>query len=238
MKTTILKLIILTIVFTSCNSDDIIGSGNLIEQSLSIPAFNKIKIISSANINISYSDTQSIVLIADDNLINDISTEVENSTLIIKYKHDNNDYKDESVTLNISLPDINHINVIGNSKFVIFDFSNLNSLSITNIGNTDLFLKDVNNLNDLTINNIGNLKFSSNGNVVDFSIKNSGNQTVNCFDLIAKNCVITSSGNGKTSVFCNDSLNITSSGNEKVFYKGFPIIDIRNIGSGSVTSAN
>ena len=238
MKTKILALLLI-MIFTSCSLDDVVyGSGNLIEQQVTISSFDKIEIISSAAVNLTQANTQSVVLIADDNIINDISTEVRNNTLIIKYKYDNINYRHTSTTLNITLPAINNINVTGSSRFAISNFNDLSNLTVKNTGSMDMLFSNFTNLNEFHLKNTGSLKFRANGTIQKFFISNSGSQKISCFDFITNKCTISNSGSGRIEVFCNDSLNITNTGSIDIYYKGHPSLIIHDTGSGHIENAN
>ncbi len=88
----ITKLILVTItalLFASCNfggnSNSIEGSGNVTTQNRTVTAkFTKIEVQNAIDLVIEQSDSSSIVVEADDNLIDKITTKIENGTLVIE----------------------------------------------------------------------------------------------------------------------------------------------------------
>ena len=58
------------------------------------------------------------------------------------------------------------------------------------------------------------------------------------FDFQVNSCQIENIGSGDIQVYCNESLDITITGDGNVYYKGSPSINVNISGSGKVVDAN
>ncbi len=103
------------------------GNGNIITQTRAENTnFEKIEVSSGIEVAIEQNDTKSITVEADDNLLQFISTKVENGILIIQSKEGYNSTHTPKVT--VKMPVISGLNSSGGSKI-----SSLNTLITTNI---------------------------------------------------------------------------------------------------------
>lgn len=81
-----LLLVILTaIFFSSCRNSGINGSGEIITQErIQTKEFTKVEVNQGIHLVVEQSDEKSVVVEADDNIVEHITTRVENGTLIIE----------------------------------------------------------------------------------------------------------------------------------------------------------
>lgn len=77
-------LMIVNYVLFSCEADDVVsGSGNLITETRTVSVFNKVSSIGVFDINITQGNFQSVEIIADDNIIDYVTTKVVNNELLL-----------------------------------------------------------------------------------------------------------------------------------------------------------
>lgn len=203
-------------ILVSCVTEKVTGSGNFVSESRTVESFTSIANSGSATINVQYGNTQNLTVVADDNILSDVVTRVEDSQLSVELGK-NQSFHNVSLTVNITLPDLNRINNTGSGKFTISGFENLNSLIITNSGSGKMNLKG--STKQLSIENVGSGKFYG-------------------FDFVSENCTINNSGSGKFEVNCSGELVAKNTGSGKVYYKGKPSISFENSGSGKIVDAN
>ncbi|MCK5824610.1 MAG: DUF2807 domain-containing protein [Ichthyobacteriaceae bacterium] len=232
MKKLILSLFIITSVLSSCNDENVKGTGDLSEQERTLASFNEINSSISADVNITYSEKQTVSVTADENIINDLKTVVTNNKLVIEFK--DKSYSNTNITINITLPYIDKITLSGEGHYSITEFSDFKKLKVINSGSMYLNIADLNLFQTLDITNSGEFNFTAVGSVKKLQLTNSGKQTVKCFDFESEKCVIISSGSGKTEINVKDNLDITNSGSEDFYYKGVPGIVIKSTGSGEI----
>ena len=217
MKTS--KIIIsslLSLMFlASCSDDTIIGSGRLVTETRDVSDFTSISSEGVFEINIKESETQSVEVTADDNIIHNVKTTVSGKELSLYLKGDSY----ERITLQSNLE------VVG-----------LNGISNTGVGNINAV--GVNNEGEFRVYNSGTADIMINGESTDLIIMNEGTGDFNGFDFEVKSCEIENVGTGDIEVNCSESLDITITGSGDVYYKGHPTINVKITGSGKVVDAN
>lgn len=176
-----------------CNSDAIVGIGELVEQNIDLDSFTKISLVGQSNITITKGDTQAIKIRAQQNILDVMTHKVSNGEFIIGFE---NNYK------------------IKTSKGVFVDIitpSIISDVSISGVGKIK-----VNKGQQETFN----IAISGDGNVDSFdliadncSIVISG--TGNCNVFASKKLDITIAGVGKISYKGHPDIsqNISGSGN-------------------------
>jgi hypothetical protein len=109
----ITKFIIATVtalLFASCNFNvnSIEGSGNVTKEKRIVQGdFTKVSVSNAIDLVIEQSDVTEIVVEADDNIQKEITTKVENGTLIIKCKY--NSFGDVTKKVTVKMPKINKL---------------------------------------------------------------------------------------------------------------------------------
>lgn len=90
---TVTRIIVTTLIgllFVSCNNMEITGSGNVIEETRNLSGqFTDVEAHSGLDVVIEQSETVSVVVEADDNVMQYIKTSVEGKTLVIRFEKAN-----------------------------------------------------------------------------------------------------------------------------------------------------
>jgi len=217
------KLIYCLLVFTICNSacsddddkDKIIGSNKIISEERDLSDFENIDISSIINVNVSYDEAQSVVVKANDNIINRVRTIVSGNTLLIDLK--DGSYDNISVEIDIKIPDVE---------------------SIDNEGTGNVDLSGFENLDKIDFNSVGTGNITAQGSADDLSIELTGTGSFRGFEFLAKNVNAKLTGTGNIEVFCTEELDGSITGTGNIYYKGNPDIDVTITGIGKVIDAN
>lgn len=199
----------------SCTKDDYTGSGTTISEFRDVNLFSKISSEGTFVVNITQGPTQSLEIIADDNIIDRVRTIVSGDRLKI-YLEDGN-YKNTYLEANITISDLSAIKNEGTGDITVFDFENSGIMEIENIGS-------------------GNIV--SAGYTDNLVIRNEGSGTISFSEFMAANVEIRIEGSGDCEVYCTESLDINIEGSGNVYYKGSPSITMDISGSGQVISMN
>ncbi|MGV9003997.1 head GIN domain-containing protein [Flavobacterium sp.] len=90
----VISAVVIGVLVTSCNGktdfgNSITGSGKVVTEVRNVDSFDKVTVCCGLECEIEQSDVFKVTVEADDNLINDISTRVENGTLIISTNYSN-----------------------------------------------------------------------------------------------------------------------------------------------------
>ena len=206
---------ITAITIASCSKDDYTGSGNAISEFRDVNLFTKISSEGTFVVNITQGPTQSLEIIADDNIIGRVKTAVSDGQLKI-YLEDGN-YKNTYLEANITVADLNEIKNEGTGDITVFELQSSGTMEIENIGT-------------------GNIAVA--GYTDNLTILNVGSGTINGAEFMAANVELRIEGSGDCEVYCTESLNVNIEGSGNVYYKGSPSVTIDISGSGQVIPMN
>jgi hypothetical protein len=217
MKTLLITLaVIIIIIFFIKNNltkNNIQGSGNIISESRELNNFTSTILLGSIDVNIKTSESNNCVVVADDNLIPYIKTEVVNNKLNISL---NESYSSEDkLVVNINTPNYDEVSLSGSGNINILDFKN----------------------NNLSLNISGSGNITGNGEVEILVVKINGSGNLMSKEIKSKSATITINGSGDGEVFASDSISakINGSGNIKYFGNPENVDSIIN-GSGDIIS--
>ena len=206
---------ITAITLASCSKDDYTGSGNTVSEFRDVNLFTKLSSEGNFVVNITQGPTQSLEIIADDNIIDRVKTAVSDGLLKI-YLEDGN-YKNTYLEANITVADLNGIKNKGTGDITVFELQNAGIMEIENIGT-------------------GNIAIA--GYTDNLTIINEGSGTINCAEFMAANTDLRIEGSGDSEVYCTESLKVNIEGSGNVYYKGSPSMIIDISGSGKVIPMN
>lgn len=207
--------IVLVTVLMSCSKDDITGSGNLNSEFREVDYFTKVKSEGVFEVNITQGTTQSVEIIADNNVLNKINTRVVNNELRL-YLDDGN-YQKINLEVNITVLRLNGLENDGAGNMYAFNIQEEGSFSIENYGSANILIE---------------------GSAGSLNIENEGSGNIMAFDFLVNDCNIEIEGSGDVEVSCSDNLNVEIDGSANVYYKGTPTIDTDIRGSGYVIQSN
>ena len=217
MKTLLITLaviiIIIFIIKNNLTKNNIQGSGNIISESRELNNFTSITLLGSIDVNIKTSESNNCVVVADDNLIPYIKTEVVNNKLNISL---NESYSsEEKLVVNINTPNYDEVSLSGSGNINILDFKN----------------------NNLSLNISGSGNITGNGEVEILVVKINGSGNLMSKEIKSNSATITINGSGDGEVFASDSISakINGSGNIKYFGNPENVDSIIN-GSGDIIS--
>lgn len=217
-------IFLVSLLFTSSvsHSQTIKGDGNVTKETRSISSFSKIEINSVMNVFLKQSNTESIVVETDKNILPYVETYVKDNTLKIEIKNKIELDGYEKLNVYVSLKDINNLgnNSVGNVRSE--NQLKLTSFTIENnsVGNLDLDLS-CDNLN-AEINSVGNVTFSGNAGKVNIENNSVGN--LDAFDLTADILNIESNSVGNSNVNASGEIYIEANGVGNVTYKGNAVL--------------
>ena len=217
MKTLLITLaVIIIIIFFIKNNltkNNIQGSGNIISESRELNNFTSIILLGSIDVNIKTSESNNCVVVADDNLIPYIKTEVIKNKLQISL---NESYSsEEKLVVNINTPNYDEVSLSGSGNINILDFKN----------------------NNLSLNISGSGNITGNGEVETLVVKINGSGNLMSKEIKSKSATITINGSGDAEVFASDSISAKINGSGNIEYFGNPEnVDSIINGSGDINS--
>jgi hypothetical protein len=189
------------------------GSGSVTSETRTVTGFTSVSLVGSADVDVKFGDTESVVVSADDNIVPLIETKVENNQLIIGSKPGVRYSTTNPVIVTLTMKSMDSAVLSGSGNFTVHDIS-ADSLKL-----------------DLT--GSGNLTVNGTANSVAIMLSGSGNVT--CDGLQAKDASVTITGSGNVSVYASSSLDAVVSGSGNIKYSGNPASVNKSVtGSGTI----
>jgi len=241
IKTTKMKSIKTIIVATicmvslaSCTKDVINGSGPEVTQVRNTANFTGIELALNATVNYTQDSVFKVELKGQQNVINEIQTEISGSQLIIKLPWDTKLVSYAPITINISAPGVSAFNVSGSGTIqssgsitvtnADFNVSGSGSININNINAGDI---------DTRVSGSGTVQLSG-GNSATQTLNISGSGLIDVLGVTSKTASTYTSGSGDIKLTATEKLETHISGSGKVYYTGNPVIDSNISGSGKL----
>ena len=191
------------------------GSGNRVTEKRDVPGFLSIEVSGAYEVEITAQKERSLEITGDDNILPLVTTEVKGNVLHISSSKSYNVTR--SITLKITVPDLEEISSSGASK-----------ITVSNIKNSEM-----------GIDSSGASKISVAGETKRLKIGTSGASDIEAKDLYAEKVSVQSSGAGYVSVYATEQLEASASGAARVDYYGNPANVKPDVsGAGSVNKRN
>ena len=215
------------------------GSGKIKSETREVQGFLSVSINYPADVVIQQGKVESVKLEADDNLLPQLTTKVDDETLVIENKEESWSRRvdpTERVKITITVKDLREI-----------EFSSAGSLRLNGL-KTDELSVNLNGagemiLNDLDVNKLesrlsgaGNIK--ANGTADELDLRISGVGSFEAPELQSRVATVRISGAGSATVRVEDELTARVSGAGSVKYYGTPKLDEDVSGAGSVSQVN
>ncbi|MDV7187308.1 head GIN domain-containing protein [Lutibacter sp. TH_r2] len=234
--TTILALVICVSVNAQWNKK-IKGSGTIKTETRSVKNFDKISISGSFDVELIKNNEGDITITADDNLLEYIITETEQSTLKIKPKDKYNLRPSKSIKIKLTFEDFEKLSLAGSGNVFSEDTIKQNELKISMAGSGNVDLLVDTNSTSTSLAGSGNLNLEGNTSNLKTSIAGSGN--LNALDFKADIVSISIAGSGNVKVHAVNEIHASIVGSGDVRYLGNPKIEKSSkIGSGSFKKIN
>lgn len=208
------------------------GKGNTVNEIRSVSDFQKIKLSIDAELNYITDSAYFLEIHAQQNVINQIKTQIEYGELVIKsetffYKHD-------PIKITVHAPKINSLCVSGSGKIICPD-SLLNSdlkLIISGSGRIEAS-KIKTTLLNVQISGSGEV-YLNGGYVSDLEYSISGSGKIDSEYLLSNHAKVLVSGSGNVILQVVQQLSVSISGSGTVKYHGNPQITTDINGSGKL----
>ncbi|MGV3586132.1 MAG: head GIN domain-containing protein [Adhaeribacter sp.] len=233
---TALLLLAPAFLFTACDDEALRGKGDSISLTRPVGAFDEISMGGDFEVYLTQGPAKDILLEGQENILNELSTQVRDHKLIIKY--DRNRVKaHKPVRIYITTPELTEIEVSGSNTVRGLTDWDVNDFEIEASGSNtiDLNLKSA---DEIKTQVSGSANINLNGDANDFDIQISGSGKIKAFGLTTKTADVNVSGSGRCELTVTNHLKAKISGSGNVQYRGNPTVDTSISGSGRVTKAD
>jgi hypothetical protein len=207
------------------------GEGAKVKKTLELADFSGFTMAISGNVYLKQGSKQSVIVEAQQNIIDNILTQVTDKEWKIKF--DKNVRNHDGIKVFITLPTLTKAYVSGSGDIIgETKFTGLGNLmtGISGSGNINLAVeaKDI----EGKISGSGSVKLTGSANGLTIGISGSGDFIAD--GLKSQSGTISISGSGDCTVDAQDALTVKVSGSGDVKYKGRPRLSAKVSGSGEV----
>jgi len=202
-------------VFGGTSSSTSQGSGVPTTQARDVPAFERVELAGSNNVVIHVGEKQSVVVRADDNLIDRVTTEVQSGKLVVG-NTPGSFTTTSPMSVEVSVPTLDALTLTGSGNIAVSGVE-AESLSVALPGSGTLTAGGTATRLDVTVSGSGNVQFTR---------------------LVANAVHAVVSGSGAIFVTATKTLDASVSGSGSIIYTGNPQDVTKNVtGSGAVTGS-
>lgn len=226
--------LLLSFVFllTACSQDCKKCRGGTTGSPIPIESIHSVKVNFGGTVYI-YQDTfQMISVVGPEAAILNINTSVKDGVWDLYYPQCLS--CEEKIEVNIVVPDIRHIELVGSGKIIADRSIRQNTLSVVNSGSGTIRMDDVTaDSLYITLDGSGKTQISGEGaRAINARLAGSGDIELYQFPGFEVEASLTGSGNILTTAINRLKATITGSG--KIYYKGSPLIEQQITGSGTL----
>jgi hypothetical protein len=212
------------------------GSGNVISETRDVVNFKEVSLEGIGNLTIEQGNIESLTIQAEDNVMPQIKSEVNNGILHISFKKPFlNVIPTKDINFNLKVKNLTNINLSGAANIVSNNLTT-DQLKIVTSGAGKIKLTvNANNL-DINLSGAGSIELSGKVSTQKIIISGAGNYQAK--NLESKNCIVIVSGVGSAVINAIESLDVTISGVGNVNYTGNPKISQQINGVGKINNVS
>ena len=229
-------LVIASLLLSACQIPGINvvrGSGNVITEQRDVSDFNIVELNGAGQLIITQGSTESLEIEAEDNIIDELTSEVQGDTLTMGYTNRfwrRSIIPNQTIIYRLNVIDLKEITLNGANELVI-DSLETDSLQINlnGAGRVDI---DELLAQNLSVNVAGTGTVTIAGQVETQIINIDGAGNYQAGDLLTSNTEIQIDGLGNGTIWAMESLDITINGGGSLNYYGSPSVtqDINGLG--------
>lgn len=211
--------------------ETIYGNGNVVTEERSVSSFDEIRVSSGIDVFITQGEEESLKVIADDNLLEYIQTEVSGRSL--KIYTDVNIRQAGSKEVHLVYNQLRSINISSAGDVSTTNRMKAEDLNIKLSSAGDLKM-DIDAENIIChISSSGDAHISGTADVLDADLSSAGD--LYAYDLVVKKAKIHASSAGNARVHATEEVHLTASSAGDIYYKGNPqTIHINTSSAGSI----
>lgn len=227
-KAILLSLILSIIFFNSCYYSSN-GSGRIEKQVRNVGHFSGINVTSGIDIYLSQGSEASVTIRADEDIIDDVETEVIHDELRLSV--DRKWFRFNHVEAYITFVEINKLDVNAGSDVKSEHPLHFDDLDLEISSGSDVNINlDANQLH-MRASSGSDARLE--GTIVNFYAKASSGSDINAYDLKTENAELDCSSGSDVRIWVTGSLTIDASSGSDIYYRGNPQVENISTSSGS-----
>ncbi|MEL6356984.1 MAG: head GIN domain-containing protein [Bacteroidota bacterium] len=214
---TILYLVILLfLTISACDdTESFVGSDNIITEDRAISNFTGVRASENIIVNITAGTENSVIVRANDNIIDRVRTEVSGNVLQIGLRNGN--YRNIDISAEIVMADLSFLRASDAAEITAGAFDNLDELR-------------------LEATDSGEIEVT--GSTTELSIVSSDGAEIRAFGVSAIRCDVNVSDGADAEVNVSQEITGRVSDGGDLFYRGNPILNVSTSDGGEVINAN
>ncbi len=207
------------------------GNGNVTKQERQLDSFSSLDVGGAFKVFLTQGDKEFVIVEADENLLDVISTEVRGNTLVIKTTQDIRD--SEALNIYLTFKNLDEMDISGACRLIGENKMKFGDLDLECSGASDVELKFAAQELSLDFSGASQIELYGSAESVDLDL--SGASGFDGYDLEADINNVDVSGASHAKIFVNNELSAEVSGAASLKYKGDPVIKEHDVsGAGSM----
>lgn len=234
-------LVLSLFAVTACGSaggllNTVRGSGNVIEEVRTVTRFDEIRLGGSGRLIIEKSDTFSLTILADDNILPVLTNEVSGWSLDLGVERNSSINPSRAIEYRVTMPNLKGVNLSGSASVEVGPGFESEQFDLRLSGSSSARVAELTaERTDVNVSGSGNITLTGTSDALSVNISGSGE--LNGSDLETRSAEIRVSGTGNCTVRVSDSLDVRISGAGNVRYIGDPTVSQQISGIGSVSKS-
>jgi hypothetical protein len=229
-----LLVVVAAAVIGGCSGQVVEGSGVPASEERQVGGISEVTLAGTGNLVVIPSDTPSLIITADENLLDFIEAKVSGKTLSLRTKSGYSLRSKTPIRYTLMVKRLDKVAVTGAGDATVDGWSG-NSLTASVSGAGNLTLRNVVCSSLVaTLSGAGDMKASGTARI--FQAKVSGAGDIDATALEPGDADVQISGAGNISLWATGTLKARVSGAGDVKYKGTPTVERRVSGAGSISS--
>ncbi len=207
------------------------GSGNVIEQNRNLSGFTGIKASSGIDVVIMQGSQDKVVVKADDNLADKITTKIDRDVLILGVAKNSSIRNAKSFKVLVTAKDLKKLSASGGSDVYSDGSLTLDVFQLRASGGSDVKMEL--NVKDLDCRINGGSDANLKGKVQHLTVTAQGGSDFEGKGLVVENCEMKVQGGSDAYVYVTGELSMEAHGASDIHYKGSPKVTHQKSSGGS-----
>ena len=234
LRTIIVLLSLAAILTVTACSTILIGSGEVITETVQVSNFDHISLEGSGEARVTQDGTEALKVETHENMIEHVMVEVDGGTLTVGIKEDVNLIFPRRLIFHVSVDDIASLAVAG-SGGVEAETISADQMEVSVAGSGEVRISDlVADMVNARISGSGEIDLAGEAEAQEVRISGSGEYQAG--DVCSAAVMVRLSGSGQATVCANETLEADISGSGSVDYYGQPTANFSGSGSGGLNS--
>jgi hypothetical protein len=229
----VLLSLVAILTMTACSAF-LIGSGDVITETIQVSNFDRISLEGSGEVRVTQDGSEALKVETYENVMEYVIAEVEDGALILGLQEGEKTFLPRRLIFHVSVDDLTSLSVAGSGGIT------------TETIKTDHLLAAVAGSGEVRISNLaadgmrasigGSGQIELGGEVVEQDISISGSGNYSAGDVCSASVKVKISGSGEATVCATETLEVDISGSGSVGYYGQPSVSSSGSGSGNLNN--